>query len=85
MAFRLHCDRCLRLVDVIDAKKVKEIAIAGRETVCPKCQESERQMTAIIENLKREVNKKLNALDAEMKGQLVEELKKVVQKNAENG
>ena len=83
MAFRLHCDRCLRLVDVIDAKKVKEIAIAGREVVCPKCQESEKQMNLAIENLKKDVNRKLQALESEMKAKLTEDLKQIVEKNRE--
>lgn len=83
MAFRLHCDRCLRLVDVIDAKKVKEIAVAGREVVCPKCQQSEKDMNRVIEDLKKDVQRKIQGLESEMKATLAEELKKIVEKNRE--
>ena len=79
MAFRLHCDRCLRFIKLIDAQTMKSMAASGKEAICSSCIQAEEMLNKIVEKTQRQVADKVKIIEQELRIQLNDDLKKLAE------
>ena len=83
MAFKMHCDRCLKFLKVISADELRELASERKEIVCKSCEKAEETLLRAIQGVKKQIAVKTSQIEKELKSMLTEELRKIV-KEAKN-
>ena len=59
--FKMHCDRCGRIIKQVTGPEAKTISLDG-DVTCKACKTSDEKLDKAIEKLRRDWERKINSL-----------------------
>ena len=75
--FKMHCDRCGKLMKEVGGPEAKEISLSGKDILCKPCVAKENKLDQLADKLKRRWDAKMNEMVAEAKGEITAGLKEI--------